>query len=90
MASKNKTKAHPQSRQVVPHQTPQKRFVPELGKSYTFTPAAFLQEKSATLPGQKPVPRAVTGEIIYINWAHSYFTVEYEVNGYKLRQGIKF
>lgn len=42
------------------------------------------------LPGQKPVPREVTGTIIHINQAHRYFTVEYEVNGYKLRQGIKF
>ena len=63
---------------------------PHIGAPYRFTPAAFLREKSAMLPGQKPVPREVTGTIIHINQAHRYFTVEYEVNGYKLRQGIKF
>lgn len=65
-------------------------FIPRLGAPYTFTPAAFLTETSAVLPGRKPVPREVEGKIIYINHPHCYFTVEYEVNGYKLRQSIKF
>ena len=65
-------------------------FVPELGAPYTFTPAAFLQEKSAMLPGQKPIPRAVTGTIAYINWPHRWFRVTYTVNGVELSQGIKF
>lgn len=69
---------------------PQRPFVPVLGAPYTFTPAAFLQEKSAVLPGQQPVPRTVTGTITYINWAHRWFLVTYKVNGIELRQGIKF
>ena len=93
MSKKNKAKPkaadHPKS--PAP-QVEQKRrpFVPALGAPYSFTPAAFLQEKSALLPGQQPVPRPVTGTITYINWAHRWFRVTYKVNGTELSQGIKF
>ena len=62
----------------------------KLGAPYHFTPAAFSGEKSAVLPGGKPVPRAVTGKIVFIHWAHRYFVVEYELNGCKLEEAIKF
>lgn len=88
MAKKNKPK-QPQTAQPAPVQEP-KPYTPVLGAPYTFVPAAFLTEKSAVMPGGVPVPRAVTGKITYINRAHSYFTVTYQINGYDLRQSIKF
>lgn len=92
MSKKNKSKPKAAA-QPVPIITPAKQrrpFVPALGTPYTFTPAAFLQEKSAVLPGQQPVPRSVTGTITYINWTHRWFLVTYKVNGIELSQGIKF
>ena len=89
--NKSKSKAAAQPAPAVTTTKQQRRpFVPVLGAPFTFTPAAFLQEKSAVLPGQQPVPRAVTGTITYINWAHGWFRVTYEVNGVELSQGIKF
>lgn len=61
-----------------------------IGAAYSFTPAAFVGEHTGTLPGKKKLPREVTGRIIYINEAHRYFTVAYEVNGYRLHESIKF
>lgn len=93
MAKKNKSKpkaAAQPAPAITPAARPRRPFVPVLGAPYTFTPAAFLQEKSAVLPGQQPVPRTVTGTITYINWAHSWFRVAYKVNGVELSQGIKF
>lgn len=93
MSKKNKAKlkaaAHPEP-PVSPVERKRRPFVPALGAPYSFTPAAFLQEKSAVLPGQQPVPRTVTGTITYINWAHRWFRVTYKVNGTELSQGIKF
>lgn len=65
-------------------------FVPRLGAAYHFTPAAFLGENAGGFPERSKIPRSVTGRIIYINWAHRYFTVAYEVHGYELKEGIKF
>lgn len=62
----------------------------ELGATIHFVPAAFVTEKKGTLPGKLEIPRRVTGRIVYINEAHSYFTVEYELHGNKLRESIKF
>lgn len=92
MSKKNKSKS--KAAQPAPAVTATKQqcrpFVPVLGAPCTFTPAAFLQERSAVLPGQQPVPRTVTGTITYINWAHGWFRVAYKVNGVELSQGIKF
>lgn len=87
MAKKHKAKAPPP--QPIPEHRP-RRIVPVLGAPYRFTPAAFYQERSAVLPGQKPVPREVDGVITYINWAHCWFKVTYKLNGYEMSQGIKF
>ena len=62
----------------------------KLGAPYHFTPAAFSGEKSAVLPGGRPVPRTVIGEIVFIHPTHRYFVVEYELNGCKLKEAIKF
>ena len=94
MSKKNKSKAKAAAVQpampTIAAARKRSPFIPELGASFTFTPAAFLQEKSAVLPGQQPVPRTVTGTITYINWAHSWFRVTFKVNGVELSQGIKF
>ena len=87
MAKKHKAKA--QTLQPIPEHR-HRRIVPVLGAPYRFTPAAFYQERSAVLPGQKPIPREVTGTITYINWPHSWFLVAYTINGYQMRQAIKF
>lgn len=62
----------------------------ELGATIRFVPAAFVTERKGTLPGKLEIPQHVTGSIVYINEAHSYFTVEYELHGNKLRESIKF
>lgn len=94
MSKKNKSKAKAAAVQpampTIAAARKRSPFIPELGAPVTFTPAAFLQEKSAVLPGQQPAPRTVTGTITYINWAHSWFRVTYKVNGVELSQGIKF
>lgn len=90
MAKKNKSKPQPQTHTAPIAEQKRRPFVPVMGAAYSFTPAAFLQERTATLPGQKPVPREVTGKITYINWAHHWFRVTYKVNGTELSQGIKF
>lgn len=91
MGSKMKrTTPCPPEPQARPKPAESPGFIPRIGAPYTFTPAAFLMETTSVLPGRKPVSREVTGKIIYINHPHTYFTVEYEVNGYKLRQSIKF
>ena len=62
----------------------------KLGAVIHFVPAAFMGEKSGVLPGKMEIPRRVIGRIVYINEAHSFFTVEYELHGNKLRESIKF
>lgn len=62
----------------------------QIGAAYSFIPTAFIGEKAGTLPGKKEIPRRVTGRIVYINAPHRFFTVAYEVNGYTLRESIKF
>lgn len=62
-----------------------------VGDAYTWTPAAWMGEVSATPKGGKQViPRKLTGEIININRAHCHFTVEAEVHGNRIRETIKF
>lgn len=63
----------------------------KVGDKYTWTPAAWLGEVSATQKGGKKVlPRKLTGQIININRAHCFFTVEAKVNGASIREAIKF
>lgn len=83
------SKKKPVPVQQEPEEVP-RRFVPRLGASYTFTPAAFYQEKSSVTLGRQPLPRTVTGKIVQIHRAHSWFRVEYDLYGYKLSQCIKF
>ena len=61
-----------------------------IGAAYSFIPKAFIGEKAETLMGKKEIPAKVTGRIVYINESHRFFTVAYDVNGYTLRESIKF
>jgi hypothetical protein len=61
-----------------------------IGDTYRFIPSAFIGEKSAKLPGKQALPRAVTGRVSYINHEHRFFQVTYELNGYSLKECIKF
>jgi len=61
-----------------------------IGAPIRFVPAGFTGESAGALPGHKPIPREVTGRVIYINREHRTFTVAYEVNGYRLRETMKF
>jgi hypothetical protein len=63
----------------------------KLGMEVRFTPAAFFGENSAQREGTPmQIPRQVTGKISYINEAHRYYTVDYEIYGVKLRESFKF
>ena len=53
------------------------RFVPAHLNSITMT----LEEKRAA---------TVRGHIVYVNYAHKYFTVEYERDGIKYKESFKF
>lgn len=62
----------------------------KLGDTYTWTPAAWAGEISATPRGGKQIiPRSVTGRIIYIHPDRRYFTVEAVVIGGTIRESIK-
>ena len=61
-----------------------------LGAPYRFVPTALGGGDYRALPGQKKQPRWVTGHICYINRAHRFFHVAYEVNGYKQYESFKF
>lgn len=58
--------------------------LPELGMQAVFCPTIYgAIEKNA--------PRTpVRGHVVYINWRHSLFTVEYPVYWGKLRETFKF
>lgn len=65
--------------------------MPKIGDKVCFTPTAFLGEDGGRRETQKmSIPRTVTGRICYINERHRYYTAEYEVHGYKLKESIKF
>lgn len=61
-----------------------------IGAPYTFVPSSFVGEKSGVLPGKKEMPRSMTGRICYINHAHRFFQVAYEIHGYHLNECFKF
>ena len=63
-------------------QTSTKARLPVLGEPVTFWPAEFV------IPaGTRP---ALTGHIVYINEPHRYYTVEFQVSGYQLRESFRF
>ena len=62
----------------------------QLGAAFSFVPSAFIGEGSGMLPGQKEIPRKVTGRVTYINRVHRHFTVTAKVNGCTLNESFKF
>lgn len=58
-----------------------------LGEKYRFKPSAFTQCDPG---GGRPVVGWVTGKVIYIHATHRFFTVEFEVNGKRLRENFKY
>lgn len=53
------------------------RFVPDFTDSSKYTPQERRQHE-------------VTAKIVYINWEHRYFTVEWVSEGRTLRESFKF
>lgn len=49
-----------------------------------------IPNKTAKMFGLEDENRLVTGEVVYVNEPNSWFLVEYEANGNKLRVGFKF
>ena len=58
-----------------------------LGDPYKFHPSAFTNESPG---GIRPKVGKVTGEVKFIHATHRFFTVEYEVDGKRLRESFKF
>lgn len=58
-----------------------------LGEKYRFKPSAFTNEDPG---GGRPKNSQVTGRVIYIHATHRFFTVEYEVDGHRLRENFKY
>lgn len=58
-----------------------------IGAPYRFVPAELMAERGAS---GRYESIQVTGHIRYINRAHRFFRVAYEINGYELRECIKF
>lgn len=58
---------------------------PNLGDKIRVTPSAFTdpQDKSSA-QGE------VTGTVVYINTAHRFFSVEFDLNGFRFRESFKF
>lgn len=62
----------------------------QLGDTIKFTPSAFTNEKAGSMPGRKPIPRQLTGTIVYIHPEGRYFTLQAELNGQTLRESYNF
>ena len=63
----------------------------KLGAPYTFVPAAFLGENGNPIgPAGIRAPTRVTGKITYIHPKHRWFQVTFEVNGYTMKEAIKY
>lgn len=61
-----------------------------IGGPYRFIPSAFTGEKTGMTFGGKEMPRQVCGTVTFVHRAHRFFLVTFEVNGYTLRESIKF
>lgn len=62
---------------------------PNLGDKLRFVPDAFVDYKEERM-GRLVLPRDVLGRVVYLNEAHRFFDVEYELNGVKLRESFLF
>ena len=62
----------------------------ELGETYKFRPEGLDQHSDGSLAHLPGRPRYVTGTIDYINEAHRYFRVRYEMWGKAFHECFKF
>ena len=62
----------------------------QLGAAYSFVPTAFIDVVAGWPSKHKETPRRVTGRVTYINWAHRFFVVTFDVNGCTLNESFKF
>lgn len=61
----------------------------KIGDKKRFVPEGFSGQTTAVDPFTgKPVPTEVTGTVCYVHPLRRYYTVEYECNGYKLRESF--
>ena len=61
----------------------------KLHQKVSFIPFTMLDKDGGT-KFEWGVPSAVRGEVTYINQAHSWFLVSYDVGGYILRETFQF
>lgn len=59
--------------------------MPDIGEKISFIPDAFTRVEK-----DPRVPVRVAGIVDYINRAHRYYRVRFEVNGYTLYECFKF
>lgn len=64
--------------------------IPSIGSKVTFIPTAFTAGTGAKGLGGSEVPRKITGTVTYINRRHRFYTVEYKIDGYTMRECFKF
>ena len=57
---------------------------PQVGDSFPFKPTAFTEHSPPSLNDK------LNGKIVYVNYAHRYYTAEAECNGWKVRESWKF
>lgn len=62
----------------------------KIGQEKTFVPSAFSELSRDGNQIRYSHPAHVKGRIIAINWRHSHFTVEGQVNGHTIRESYKF
>ena len=61
---------------------------PQLGDRITFQPAGFVDTLRDDIPNVWPA--TVTGTVDYINRAHRFYRVGFEVHGKRMEQCLKF
>ena len=63
--------------------------MPKLGERVQFTPSALI--KGASFGDHwGDIPGIVTGKIVYINFRHRFYNVEYQCGRSVLREAFKF
>lgn len=62
----------------------------KIGDRYRFRPFGFEAKSNGKGSMMPCAPAFVTGEVVYINQAHQYFTVEVHFSWATLRESFKF
>lgn len=64
-------------------------YIPQIGDKIPFLPAAFAETRQELGDGKTKIPGKVVGEVVFVNEKHGFYDVQYEVNGYRLRESLK-